>query len=489
MTKQPLLGRQFLDADLSPLPEKVIQFGSGRFLRAFADYFVDEANRKGLFGGRVLVVQSTGRSRAAALEAQGGLFTLWVRGACEEKERVIASISRALVANDDWPKILQCARSAALEVVLSNTTEVGLVLDQADELRAPRSFPGKLTAFLYERARHFDYSPEGGLIVLPCELVASNGEALCRLVLSMARQWRLEERFLEWTANANTFCNTLVDRIVPGFPLEEEHAALEARLGYRDAMLTVTEPYRLWAIEGDASLREQLGFSSADPGIVITQDIEPYRLRKVRILNGGHTLSVPLGFLMGNHTVRDNMTHPLTGKYIEDLLREEIGPTLAVEPATIPPYIDDVLNRWRNPHLHHQLIDITLHSTSKLRHRVIPSLVAYYAAPKNAVPHRIALGFAAYLLFMRGVAEEDGVIYGECGGARYPIRDTQAAYLRNLWPPSDSADIDGFVAHIGADESLWGADLTQLPGFTDAVGHYLQAMMRDGVAAALADSS
>ena len=487
MKPRPPLTRVVAGPMSDSLPEKVLQFGTGRLLRAFADYFIDRANKQGLFNGRIVVAQSTGRQRADTLRKQDGLYTLWVRGlrngAPHETHAVLSSISRSFSATDSWPDILACARSHDLEIIISNTTEVGLTFDGGDHRSAnpPRSFPGKLTAVLYERARAFDYDPGAGLVILPCELLEANGDLLRRLVCQVATAWELDHAFVRWVQESNTFCNTLVDRIVPGLPPAKERGAFESKVQYRDAMLTVAEEYRLWAIEGDAALTDRLAFTRADPGIIVTPDIAPYRIRKIRILNGGHTLSVPAGFLMGNNTVLGSMTHPLYGDYIENLLRREIGPTLEVDPKTVSPYIDEVLTRWRNPFLQHHLIDITLHGTSKMRVRVIPSLLRHYAL-FSRVPHRMAAGFAGYLLFMRGLTEEGSMVYGEFEGTRYPIHDTRARDFMAWW--ASGAGL--IAARICKDASLWGADLTSLPGFADAVAQYLHLMMREGIPAAIA---
>jgi len=501
----PLLNKQLLgappfqqredlpapDPAVFDLPEKVVQFGTGGFLRAFADYFIDRANRQGRFNGRVVMVQSTGRRRAEALDAQDGLYTLWVRGLDAGRPvssfMPLAAVSRALSAQDAWADVLACARNPDLELIISNTTEVGLTLDETDgpDGNPPRSFPGKLTAFLHARAVHFDYASDKGLVLLPCELLENNGDMLRRIVLALATRWGLGKRFGEWLTAANVFCNTLVDRIVPGAPIPEEQAACEATLGYQDALLTVGEVYRLWAIEGDAALRRRLGFAEADPGVLVTDDITPYRERKIRLLNGGHTLTVPIGFLIGNAMVLDHVQHPLTGPFIEALLRREIGPSLDVDPATVPPYIDEVLERWRNPFLKHRLLDITLQSTTKMRHRVVPSLLRHYEKT-HTVPHGMALGFAGYLHFMQGTPRPDGRVYGEKNGVRYLINDDKAPYFADAWaalPPS--ADRARLVDPVCADETLWGTDLTGLPGFAGAVSAYLTQLRDEGVDAAL----
>jgi len=501
LNKKLLLSAAYQDRDdlrvpparVFDLPEKVVQFGTGGFLRAFADDFIDRANRRGLFNGRVVMVQSTGSRRAETLTQQDGLYTLWVRGLEEDRPAehfaVSAAVSRAISAKEAWPDVLACARNPDLELVLSNTTEVGIVLDEEDarDAHPPRSFPGKLTAFLYERARHFDWAPDKGLIILPCELLEDNGVALKRIVRALAERWQLGTRFVDWIESANVFCNTLVDRIVPGTPEPEGLAACWNALGYEDRLLTAAEGYRLWAIEGEADLRRRLAFPEANPGVLITDDITPYRERKIRLLNGGHTLTVPMGFLLGNRTVLDNMEHPLAGPFITALLREEIGPSLDVDPATAPPYIDEVLARWRNPFLDHHLIDITLQSTMKMRHRVIPSILKHYAK-RQAAPRRIGFGFAGYLLFMRGVEEKDGRIYGRRGDTPYPINDDQAPFFLDAWKsvdPGSDPSVAAFVERIGGREAFWGVDLARLPGFCATVAQDLGQMLRRGVEAAL----
>ncbi len=464
------------------LPERILQFGTGRFLRAFADSFVDEANADDRYAGRIVAVQSTGAARADALCNQSGLFTLWVRGgtseAPHESHRIVSSVSRAIPAAEGWDRVLELARSKDLEAVFSNTTEVGLTLSDKDRLDAhpPASFPAKLTAFLLARAKHFDFHPDRGLVVLPCELVDANGTLLRSLVLATARRWKLNQPFEEWVSTANTFFNTLVDRIVPGLPREAEVRSFESRVGYTDSLLTPTEPYRIWAIEGNPNL----GFVRDAEPIVVAQDIAPYRLRKVRLLNGGHTLSVPLGYLTGNRSVLENMRHPVTGPYIEALLRNELGPTLDVDPATVPPYIDEVLARWQNPFLRHELIDITLQGTTKMLHRVVPSLITHVRKRKT-VPHLIAVGLASHLLFMRCQPWQTGY-HGLWNDQAYAIQDDCSNVFAEAWRTSTPREV---VQTVCANCSLWGTDLTILPEFGSAVTFYLETMLSKGVCTAL----
>ncbi len=477
----PILGPH-IHAPAAALPERIVQFGTGRFLRAFADSFVHEANQDRRYDGRIVAVQSTGRARARLLQRQAGLYTLWVRGGApskpRESHRVVSSVSRGLSAAEEWSEVIELARSPDLQAVLSNTTEVGLSLtahDSADG-RPPQSFPAKLAAFLLARARHFDCDPDRGLVILPCELIEDNGNLLRQLVLETARKWHVERPLKEWLDSANVFCNTLVDRIVPGLPTAAELAAFEDRVGYRDELLTVAEEYRLWAIEAENAP----GFTTGESSIVVCPDVTPYRLRKVRLLNGGHTLSVPLGFLAGNRTVLENMQHPLTRPYIEALLRQEIGPVLAVDPGSVSPYVDEVLDRWRNPFLRHALIDITLQGTTKMRHRVVPSLREFYTTHRR-VPHLMATGFASYLLFSRG--EGSGMAYsGSWQGVSYPINDDHAGVLAAYWQHGDAESVARAVC---SDTDLWGPDLAGLPGFAEAVANYLALMLDRGMEAAM----
>lgn len=474
---------QRLDALRRPsngLPERVLQFGTGAFLRGFADAFVDEAIRAGRFNGRVVMVGSTGSGRTAALNEQDGLYTLCVRGReagrTVDEAHLITSVSRALAAADAWEDVLACARTPELALVISNTTEVGIALDEDDrlDLRPPRSFPGKLTAVLFERARAFDYDPTKGLLVLPCELIENNGDTLRGVVQALAERWELGPDFLRWLEDANRFCNTLVDRIVPGVPDDPE--ALFERLGYRDDLLTVAEPYRLWAIEGDAALRARLPL--AGPDLVVAEDITPYRERKVRILNGGHTSTVPAALLCGLQTVCEAVEDPRVGRFIRRVVQEEIVPSLDLDAEMAQTFARDVLERFANPFIRHDLLDITFQQTMKMRVRVVPSLLGY-ARKRGQAPPSLAFGFACFLLLQ----------HPEIGlpAAARPTDDAAAAW-RDHWAGvarTDAEAVRRFVAAVCADEALWETRLDAIPGFVEAVAEHLVRAARDGVPAAL----
>ncbi|MXW15738.1 MAG: tagaturonate reductase [Rhodothermaceae bacterium] len=469
--------------------EKILQFGTGRFLRAFADCLIDEARKSRTYDGRIVMVASTPSGRAELLNDQKGRYTLWTRGHWQgeliDEFHSVTSVSRALSASHHWDEVLAVAKSPHLETILSNTTEIGLSLQDNDPQSSPQSFPGRLCALLYTRADFFDYADSSRVTVLPCELIDNNGDLLRDLIIEQAQRWSLEARFTDWVQHSILFCNTLVDRIVPGLPGKTELEVVYSRLGYTDELLTVCEPYRLWAIQGDETLHDKLGFSKGADGVVIAPDISPYRTRKIRLLNGGHTLSVPVGLLAGCETVLDSMTHPAVSKFIESLLRDEIGPVLPVDPATVAPYIDKVLQRWQNPYMHHRLIDITLQTTTKLRHRAVPTLVNYYEMyPAGPAPGHIALGFAAWLRFMRGFSESDGTIYSRFQDTLHPIHDDHAEQFRDWWPVEDRL-IPGFVQEVLSDQSLWGISLNDLPRFTGAVQTSLQMILNHGIEAAL----
>jgi tagaturonate reductase len=449
-------------------PEKAVQFGTGAFLRGFIDYFLDKANHRGLFGGRVVAIGSTGSGRDKVLNEQDGLYTLWLRGVHNGQASsnfcLIESVSRALSASTEWNEVLACARNPQLEYVFSNTTETGIKLDEDDNatLTPPRSFPGKLTRFLYERAQHFDYTQDRGLVVIPCELIENNGTQLKQIVLTLAERWGYGSRFAGWVNEAVPFCNTLVDRIVPGEPPPEMMAQAWQELGYRDDMLTVCETYQLFAIEADATTAKRLQFTQADPSIIITDDITPYRLRKVRLLNGAHTIMVPLALLSGCKTVAEAVADVAVGTYLRKVLKNELVRSVAVPGAA--DFADTVLDRLSNPYIRHELIDITLQQTTKMQVRVVPAILDY-ALRKRQAPPGIAVGFAAYLLYMRG----------DESSAR---ADDLGARVKEHWRAhQDPGDV---VQAVCADESLWRTDLTKVERFAEYVRTSLEVMLRDG---------
>ena len=468
------------------LPEKIVQFGTGAFLRGFVEYFVDQANRRGAFSGSIVAVSSTATKRDAQLNEQDGLYTLVIQGIdgaqASVQRTVVASLSRAISARDGWDAVLALARNPAIEIVVSNTTEVGIVLDESDSFDAnpPQSFPGKLTRFLFERAQAFDFDVHRGVTVLPCELIEDNGDVLRHIVEQLVRRWRLGARFEHWLDQSVSFCNTLVDRIVPGAVDPADAQRIAQELGYTDELLIASETYALFAIQGDDELRSRLGFAIGEPRIVVAPDIRPYRERKVRLLNGTHTASVSAALLAGAETVRDAVSDERLGRFIRRMLFDEIVPSLDAPNADT--FANEVLERFANPYIRHALIDITLYGTTKMRVRVVPSIVEF-AARTGRTPTSLAFGFAAYLTFMRGEIRQARLD----AGLSMP-EDSDGERVRSMWQHVDLASdqsIVDFARSICDDRALWGAELADVPGFVDAVSEHLTRIVRQGVVAAL----
>ncbi|WP_431211108.1 tagaturonate reductase [Puia sp. P3] len=363
---------------------------------------------------------------------------------------------------------MQLAHRPEMQIIVSNTTEVGIQLvEESIEGRVPASFPGKLLAFLYERYKAFSGSADSGMVIVPTELIVDNGKKLAGIVKQLANFNKMEDAFLTWMDGQCRWCSSLVDRIVPGKPDAATLQQLERDLGYKDDLLSISEVYRLWAIEGDEKVKKVLSFAGADAGVIIAPDIEIYRELKLRLLNGTHTLSCGLAVLAGFPTVKSAMDDPAFSAFVSDLMLKEIAPNIPYE-LSLSEARDfglKVLDRFRNPHIQHQWISITMQYSSKIRMRVVPVLLKHY---QPEPPPHIVLGFAAYLLFMRG---QSG-----------PVTDDRAAYFKDLW----QNEPDVVVKTALSDQGLWGADLTEVPGFEEAVRKNLDVLMNKGAAAALA---
>jgi tagaturonate reductase len=476
------------DASIFELPEKVLQFGTGVLLRGLPDYFIDKANRMGIFGGRIVVVKSTRQGDTSAFNKQDGLYTVCVRGiegGEKVEENIInASISRVLDAHSEWAQILECAHNRNMQVIISNTTEVGIQLEH-DNIRQhpPHSYPGKLLAFLYERFKAFEGSKHSGLVILPTELITDNGKKLESIVLELAHLNSLEDAFIEWLETYNYFCNTLVDRIVPGKPDAQMLVELNKELGYDDDLLTMAEVYRLWAIEGGEEVANLLTFAKADAGVIIKEDIQIYRELKLRLLNGTHTLSCGLAFLAYCDTVKTAMDNETVSAFIYRLMMDELAPSIPYDVSVdeARAFGEKVLDRFRNPHIKHQWISITMQYSSKMKMRCLPLLLHHYTT-SSQVPESFALGFAAYLAFTHPVQLQDNKYYGTFEGGLYVIQDDQAAQFYSRW---QQLAPEALVAETLKDVAYWGADLSQLPHFQQSVTAHLQNILSMGMMEAI----
>jgi tagaturonate reductase len=472
------------DARLLELPEKVLQFGTGVLLRGLPDYFIDKANRRGIFNGRVVVVKST-ESDSSAFDRQDGLYTICIRGVENgktiEENKINASISRVLSAKTEWKRILECAHNAEMKIIISNTTEVGIQLVQDDiTSEPPVSFPGKLLAFLYERFKAFNGSAASGMVIVPTELITDNGTKLESIVLELAHRNNLDFKFIEWLENHNTFCNSLVDRIVPGKPNAAETKKLEAALGYEDELLTMSEVFRLWAIEGDEKVKAVLSFCQADESVVITPDITLFKELKLRLLNGTHSFNCGLGFLSGFNITREAVTDKTFSVFAKNLMHTEIAKAIPfeIEEKVKTDFANKVFERFCNPFIDHQWLSITVQYTSKMKMRNMPLFRRHYEL-NDSPPMHMATGFAGFLLYMKATRKDGNKYFGERNGVEYEIKDDSADYFYNAW--QNNTTPDAVAEAVMKDEALWDMDLTKLPGLLGTVQEQLQDMMTNGV--------
>ena len=484
LNKDFCIANDLVSKGLFDLPERVLQFGTGVLLRGLPDYLIDKANQQGIFNGRIVIVKSTDGGDAAAFDRQDNLYTLVTKGiengVLIEENTICSAISRVLSAKNQWQEVVDCAANPDLTIVISNTTEMGIQLVQDDILQEPpTSFPGKLLAFLYARYKAFNGDKNKGLVIVPTELIVDNALKLEEIVLELAHLNALESPFIDWLENHNSFCNSLVDRIVPGKPDAVSFQKMTAELGYQDDLLTMSEAYILWAIEGDERIKSVLSFYQTDKGVVIEPNIEQYRELKLRLLNGTHTLSCGLAFLSGFTTVKEAMQNGAIEAYISRLMLSELAISIPypMDENMVQHFGEQVLDRFRNPYIEHRWISITMNYTSKMAARNVPSLLHSYKNTEG-VPVYFALGFAAYLLFMKAVKCEKEVYYGELNGHFYPIQDDKAAYFYELWQKSS---VEELVETVLKNQNLWGADLNLLPNFNHKIVYFLNEMLKNGV--------
>lgn len=478
------------DDSIFQLPEKIIQFGTGAFLRGLADYYVDKANRQGIFNGRIVVIKSTDQGDLKAFERQDNLYTLAMKGVQNGKlveETIISSsISRVLSAKNQWSLVLDCARNPAIKIAFSNTTELGIQLVQDDIYQwPPVSFPGKLLAFLYTRFKAFGGNPDAGLVIVPTELISDNGKKLESIVLELAHRNGLESSFIDWLEQCNSFCNSLVDRIVPGRPDDSIKKEIEEHLGYKDDLMIISEYYGLWAIEGDKKVKEILSFSQVDSGVIIEPDIELYRELKLRILNGAHTLGCGLAYLSGFPTVAEAMENESFSAFITNLIQNEIAVAIPYPVSTerTQKFSKLILDRFRNPYIGHKWINITHNYSAKINSRVIPAFLEFHKE-YGVAPEYMTFGFAVYIFFMKATRKDSDNYYGLSNGTYYLIQDQRAAYFYQKWQISSLPEM---VHLILKDPFIWGTDLTKLGVSEDNVVHYLESLISLGAAQTLAE--
>ncbi len=472
---------------LKSAPEKVMQFGEGNFLRAFVDDFIDIANEKADFNGKVVLVQPIAQGLTDLINQQEGLYTLYLRGsrngAKVDDKRVISCVSRCVNPYGDWDSVLALARSKDLEIIVSNTTEAGIVHDteSAFDQTPPASFPAKLTRVLYERFT----AGQKGIVMLSCELIDNNGRELLRCVNQYIDDWGLSADFRRWVNEENIFCSTLVDRIVPGRIRDpREVAALAAANGYEDPLTDVGEVFGIWVIEGPDGLEDRLPFKKAGVPVIVVPDVTPYKKRKVRILNGAHTGFVLGAYLAGFDIVRDCMHDATVLGYMNQMLYDEVIPTLPLDRQDLMDFAAAVQDRFNNPFVNHELMSISLNSTSKWRARNMPTFLDY-VQEKGALPPCLTTSFAAYLAFYSSEIQaltDKGLLCRRPKGDEYTVSDDRWV-LEFYWahrndPPEELAH--AVMTHT----DMWGQDLTQVPGFEEAAGRILRQIRTEGALAA-----
>jgi tagaturonate reductase len=464
-------------------PEKVLQFGEGNFLRCFVDWMFHQLNKKAGFNGSVVVVQPIDKGMVNLLNEQDGLYTIYLRGLkkgkAESTHEVIDVISRGLNAYEDFQSYLKTAEQAEMRYVISNTTEAGIAYDDNDQSKdaPPNSFPAKLAVWLYHRYKIFNGDSGKGVHIIPCELIEKNADNLKRIILQLSAKWDYEESFVNWLNTACTFNNTLVDRIVPGYP-RERISEITSELGYEDKQVVEGEPFHLWVIEGSEQLQNELPFPSIGLNVLYVKDITPYRTRKVRILNGAHTTLVPVAYLYGIDTVRESVDHPVVGKYLRDTIFEEIIPTLDLPKEELEQFANEVIDRFRNPYIKHMLMSIALNSWSKFETRVLPSILEFKKR-KGSIPRRLAFSLAATIAFYKG----------KRGEATIALNDDAAAMelLKNAWAASDGSEtgIKQVVTKVLGYEKNWKQDLNKIEGLNDAVTRQLINIEKYGMQKAI----
>lgn len=457
-------------------PERIIQFGEGNFLRAFVDWIVRKMNEKTNFNSHVVVVQPIEKGMVDMLNKQDNLYHVNLQG-IDKGETVntlelIDVISRSLNPYTDYEAFVQLADQPEIRFVISNTTEAGITFDPACKLDdAPASsYPGKLTQLLYRRFKTFNGDKSKGLIIFPCELIFLNGHKLKETIYQYIDLWQLGEDFTAWFEEACGVYATLVDRIVPGFP-RKDIDAIKEKLQFNDKLVVQAEIFHLWVIEAPKELAHEFPADKAGLNVLFVPSEAPYHERKVTLLNGPHTVLSPVAFLSGIDTVRDACQDEIIGKYIHKVMFEELMETLNLPKAELVQFANDVLERFNNPFVDHQVTSIMLNSFPKFQTRNLPGLKEYLKR-KGVLPEGLILGLAAILTYYKGGKRADGTEI-------VPNDDPKNINLmKELWGTNSTRTV---AENTLAIEDIWGEDLNRIPGLTDRVIYYLDAIQLKGI--------
>lgn len=468
-------------------PVRVVQFGEGNFLRAFVDYMIDIANEKGTFDGDIVLVKPIDVGNLDNFHRQDCQYTVSLRGLVDGEavvlNRQVTSVADAVDSYEEYDKYMALAGIDTLRFVVSNTTEAGIVFDAGDrfECTPPRSFPGKLTKFLYHRFELFRGDPDKGLVMLPVELIDDNGIMLKRCVKELISLWNLGEAFEAWVERSCVFTSTLVDRIVTGYPRDTEAGEWE-KLGYEDRLLVTGEPFALWVIESPKDISGELPLPEAGLPVIFTENQKPYKQRKVRILNGAHTSFVLASYLCGNDIVKQSMEDGDIRDFMTRTIYEEVIPTLELPQEELKNFAGEVAGRFDNPYVKHSLLAISLNSVSKWRARCMPSLLGYVER-FDRLPRRLTFSLAALMAFYQGREIRDNALIGDRDGQEYRIVDDRE--VLEFFRDHSEKDSGPFAKAFLGQKGFFGQDLNQVEGLTEAVAGYLEDIRKNGMRAAL----
>ncbi|HMC01322.1 MAG TPA: tagaturonate reductase [Flavobacteriaceae bacterium] len=471
--KNKILNRNNLGLNID-LPIKVVQFGEGNFLRAFVDYAFHKLNQEIDFNAGIAVVQPIDRGMVNMLNDQEGLYTLFMNGIKKGNEiqdiELITNIVKGIDPYKDFKAFLNLAKEESLQFIISNTTEAGIAYIDTDtlEMQPPNSFPAKLTVLLHERFKYFNGQPDKGLTIIPCELINHNSDKLKEVILKYCTKWNLEKPFVDWVLNHCSFHSTLVDRIVPGYP-KDDIESYSSQLNYQDNLIVAAETFFLWVIEGDDKLKEKLPFHKTDLDVRIVKDMQPYRTRKVRILNGAHTSIAALSILYGNTTVKQTIDNDFTGEFVNTTIFDEIIDVVSMDKQELKSFAEEVLDRFRNPFIVHQLSDLVLNCVSKFKVRVLPSLLEYQSI-HNKLPVHLTFSLACLIRFYKGT----------WNNKELPIKDSQDIIeaFSKIWKLNDYHTIAETTLK---NEDFWEQDLTKVNGLTEAIASALEEIELNGI--------
>jgi tagaturonate reductase len=467
------LNRKNFPSELDNGVPKIILFGEGNFLRAFIGFIIEKLNVTTDFNGLITSVQPIEKGLGELINSQNGLYTIITKGVLNKKTintfELIHILKEVINPYNDYEKYNKLATDKNYQIIISNTTEAGISCDDNDNFddEPPKSYPAKLTKLLFNRYK----AKLNGFIFLPCELIENNGEVLKKTILQTAKKWQLSSEFIQWIKNENIFCSTLVDRIVPGYPKNDSDEICQ-KIGYTDKLLVNTEPFLLWVIKCLAQEKQKIlnvipldKFN--DGNIIFTENLDTFRQRKVKLLNGPHTFMVPLGLLSNIETVKQVLENADLNELVKKVMKNEICPTIDLPENELENYSKSILERFSNPFVEHKLESIVLNSLSKWVTRLLPTLKTYYTK-YNKLPQGIVFSYSA-LLQMYANADN------------YPVQDNEEFVNKIKNAFVNEKDVLNAVKNILSMENIWGENLDKIPNFSKNITYNIELIRNTGI--------